>query len=118
MVLLIMLFKVVQILSLKMKSLSVVVHMKATEQYFNLGLRFFFSLLFLKIKIEGILECFSFHCLRNMWNPGRLRRKHVDSIRKQSALLKVLMITNSNSDDCKKMFFGKTEYFYQRIPNI
>lgn len=53
-----------------------------------------------------------------MWNPGRLRRKHVDSIRKQSALLKVLMITNSNSDDCKKMFFGKTEYFYQRIPNI
>lgn len=46
MVLLIMLFKVVQILSLKMKSLSVVVHMKATEQYFNLELRFFFSSVF------------------------------------------------------------------------
>lgn len=53
-----------------------------------------------------------------MWNPGRLRRKHVDSIRKQSALLKVLMITNSTSDDCKKMLFGETEYFYQRIPYI
>ena len=48
MVLLIMPFKVVQILSLKMKSLSVVVHMKATEQYFNLGLRFFFFFSILK----------------------------------------------------------------------
>lgn len=51
-----------------------------------------------------------------MWNPGRLRRKHVDSIRKQSALLKVLMITAKKMQ--KKMLFGETEYFYQRIPNI
>ena len=58
MVLLIMLFKVVHILSLKMKSLSVVVQMKATEQYFNLGLRFFFLQYFKKLKFKVFLNVF------------------------------------------------------------